>query len=60
MAAVLVVFVVGISSSVRAKPAGNASTGDSRDGLPQPLDRGKDRGGHHDHHAGDARLQNVI
>jgi len=45
---------------VAAKPAGNASTGNSSDGLPQPLDRAKDRGDHHDHRVGDAHRQNVI
>ena len=34
-----------------AKPAGDTSTDNSRDGLPQPLDRGKDHGGHHGHRA---------
>jgi hypothetical protein len=45
---------------VAAKPAGNASTGNSSDGLPQPLDRAKDRRDHHDHRVGDAYRQNVI
>lgn len=43
MAAVLRVSW-GISFSVAAKLAGNASTRNSSDGRPQPLDRGKDRG----------------
>jgi hypothetical protein len=50
----------GISFSVVAKPAGNASTGNSSDGLPQLLDRAKDRGDHHDDRAGDAQRENVI
>jgi len=45
---------------VAATPAGNASAGNSSAGLPQPLDRAKDRGDHHDHRAGDAQRQNVI
>jgi len=45
----------GISSSVAATPAGNASTGNSSDGLPQLLDRAKDRGDHHNDRASDAQ-----
>jgi len=50
----------GIASSMAAKPAGNVSTGNSSDGLPQLLDRAKDRGDHHDDRAGDAQRENVI
>ena len=45
----------GIASSMAAKPAGNASTGNSSDGLPQLLDRAKDRGDHHNDRASDAQ-----
>jgi hypothetical protein len=45
---------------VAAIPAGNASTGNSSDGLRQPLDRAKDRGDDHDQRAGDAHRENII
>jgi len=51
----------GISSAVAATPtASNTWAGNSSDGLPQQLDRAEDRGGHHDHRAGDADRQSVI
>ncbi len=45
----------GISSSVAAKPAGNAAAGKGSDGPPRSLDRAKDRGDHHADRAGDAK-----